>query len=109
VSLRKDAGITTGINTMSSPRQKRKREEGLDDGNRVIKRSKLAGSSTDVVNTDVEECEPDIGDVHSIKVAETDSLAGCDSETYGNRVQLLPSELASRAATLRISIDQRAS
>jgi hypothetical protein len=61
-------------------------KEGLDDGGRVIKRSKLAGSSTEVVNTDVEERELDIGDAHSIKVAEIDSLAGCDSETYGNRI-----------------------
>jgi Fungal protein kinase len=86
VSLRKDLGISTGITSMSSSRPKRKREEGLDSGSGVIKRSKLAGSPTDVVNTDVEEHEPDIGDAYSIKVAETDSLAGCDSETYGNRV-----------------------
>jgi hypothetical protein len=84
VSLRKDLGIGTGITTMSSSGRKRKREERHDGG--VIKRSKLADSRTDVVHTDAEEREPDIGDTHSIKVAETNSLAGCDSETYGNRV-----------------------
>lgn len=34
----------------------------------------MADSHTDVVHTDVEERESDIGDEHSIKAAETDSL-----------------------------------
>ena len=59
----------------------------------MVKRSKLAGSSTDIVKTGV---ELDIGDVHGIKVAETDSLAGCDSETYGNRVHFCLVSLPAR-------------
>jgi len=31
-------------------------------------------------------CNPDATDVHSIQESETDSLAGCESETYGNRI-----------------------
>jgi hypothetical protein len=95
VSPQKDLGIGIGITTMSSSGRKRKKDEGHDGG--VIKRSKLADSHSDVVHTDVEERKSDIGDEHSIKVAKTNSLVGCDSETYSNRVHCcLVSSLAGR-------------
>jgi hypothetical protein len=46
----------------------------------------LAGGCTDMANLDIKKREPDIGVIHSIKEAEADSLTGCDSGTYGNRV-----------------------
>ena len=82
-------GISTSSTTVSSSGQKRKRDkEFIADNGR--KRSKSGESLSDVANVeitgDAEKCEPDTTDLYSIQEAEADSLAGCESETYGNRI-----------------------
>jgi Fungal protein kinase len=78
-------GISTSSTTISSSRHKRKREERFADGGGAIKRSRSGDSGTSLANVHVEH-EPDTTDVHSIQEAEPDSLVGCESETYGNRI-----------------------
>jgi hypothetical protein len=80
-------GISTSNTTISSSGQKRKRDEEFVDGSGGMKRSKSGGSRTDVeIATDAERGEPDTTNLHSIQEPEPDSLAGCGSETYGNRI-----------------------
>jgi len=81
-------GINTSSTTISSSGQKRKRDDRFVDGRGGIKRSKSDDSQTDVadVGADLKGYEPDTGDAHSVEEAEADSLAGRESETYGNRV-----------------------
>jgi hypothetical protein len=51
-----------------------------------MKRSKSGDSRTDIkIAMDAENGDPDTTD-HSIQEPEPDSLAGCESETYGNRI-----------------------
>jgi Fungal protein kinase len=71
-------GIGTSSTSMSSG-QKRKREEGFADGDGGVKRSRSVDDRTGNRN-------PGTTDVHSIQETEADSLAGCESETYGNRI-----------------------
>ncbi|OBT65100.1 hypothetical protein VE03_05283 [Pseudogymnoascus sp. 23342-1-I1] len=79
-------GISTSSTTISSSGQKRKRD-GFVNGSGGTKRSKSGDSRTDVeIATDAESGDPDITDFHSIQEPEPDSLAGCESETYGNRI-----------------------
>ena len=53
-----------------------------------MKRSESGNSRTDVANVDssmdAENREQDTTDLHSVKEAELDSLAGCESEAFGN-------------------------
>lgn len=81
-------GISTSRPTISSSGQKRKREEGFVDGCGGMKRSKSDDSQTAVagVNVDVKETELDTGDIYSVEEPEADSLAGRESEGYGNRI-----------------------
>ena len=79
-------GISTSSTTISSSGQKRKRD-GFVDENGGMKRSKSGDSRADVeIAKDAENGEPDTTDLHSIQEPELDSLAGCESETYGNRI-----------------------
>ncbi|KAH6725072.1 hypothetical protein BKA61DRAFT_42781 [Leptodontidium sp. MPI-SDFR-AT-0119] len=82
-------GISTSSTTISSSGQKRKRDEGFVDGNSG-KRSRSIESRSNVADVeiivDAEKREPDTTSHHSIQEAEPDSLAGCESETYGNRI-----------------------
>ncbi|KAL5354469.1 hypothetical protein ACLOAV_000558 [Pseudogymnoascus australis] len=79
-------GIGTSSTTISSSGQKRKRD-GFVDGSGGLKRSKSGDSRTDVeIATDTETGDPDTANLHSIQEPEPDSLAGCESETYGNRI-----------------------
>ena len=53
-----------------------------------MKRSKSGDNQTGVeIVTDAENGEPDTTDLHSIQEPEPDSLAGCESGTYGNRIR----------------------
>jgi hypothetical protein len=74
----------TSSTTISSSGQKRKRDEGFIDGCGGMKRSKSDDSHTVDVDTDVRKYEPDTGNIHSVEEAEADSLAGRESEAYGN-------------------------
>ena len=82
-------GISTSSTTISSSGQKRKRDGEFVDGNSV-KRSRSIESRSNVadveITMDAEKREPDTTGHHSIQEAEPDSLAGCESETYGNRI-----------------------
>jgi hypothetical protein len=100
-------GIGASSATTSSSGQKRKRDERLDGGSR-LKRSKSDGSHASATNAHTKEGELDEIGAHSIQEpvvdslaacriewelnnvdstqAGTDSLTGCESETYGNRV-----------------------
>jgi Fungal protein kinase len=69
---------------ISSSGQKRKRDEGFIDGCGGMKRSKSDDSHTVDVDTDMRKYEPDTGNIHSVEEAEVDSLAGRESEAYGN-------------------------
>ncbi|OBT62389.1 hypothetical protein VE03_08552 [Pseudogymnoascus sp. 23342-1-I1] len=81
-----------GCGVAFSPRfrrlgRKRKRDEGFVDGSGGMKRSKSGDSRIDVViATDAEKAEPEVTGLHSIQEPEPDSLAGCESETYGNQI-----------------------
>ena len=80
-------GITTSSTPISSSGQKRKRDERSAPEIGAVKRSRSDDSQIVAVNAepDVKERELDSFD-HSIEEPEADSLAGCESETYGNRV-----------------------
>jgi hypothetical protein len=82
-------GISTSSTTISSSGQKRKRDEELVDGNSG-KRSRSIESRSNMADLEitlgVEKREPDTTGHHSIQEAEPDSLVGCESETYGNRI-----------------------
>ncbi|KFY04008.1 hypothetical protein V490_00025 [Pseudogymnoascus sp. VKM F-3557] len=79
-------GFSTSSTTISSSGQKRKRD-GLVDGSGGMKRSKSGDSRTDEeIATDAENGDPDTSSLHSIQEPEPVSLAGCESETYGNRI-----------------------
>jgi len=71
---------------ISSSGQKRKRDEGFVTGHGEIKRSKSDDSQTDVTNHNTEGYESNTHIVHSVEEAEADSLAGQESEAYGNRI-----------------------
>ncbi len=74
---------------VSSSGQKRKRDEGVVDGSGGMKRSKSRDGRTDVeIATGAEKDEPDTSRLHSIQEPEPepDSLAGYESDTYGNRI-----------------------
>ncbi|KAG9238033.1 hypothetical protein BJ875DRAFT_532559 [Amylocarpus encephaloides] len=75
-------GNSTSDATISSTGQKRKRDKGFVDGRSGIKRFRSDGNQADVANVDtnVKEREPDTCGV------EDDSLAGRESEAYGNRI-----------------------
>lgn len=81
--------ISTSGTTTSSSGQKRKRDE-LVFGNSSGKRSKSVKSRLSVANveTTVGAEKPELGTTahHSIQETRLDSLAGCKSETYGNRI-----------------------
>ncbi|KAL5318088.1 hypothetical protein ACEPPN_015192 [Leptodophora sp. 'Broadleaf-Isolate-01'] len=79
-------GISTSSTPISSSGQKRKRDEGLVNGRGGIKRSKSDDSQTDVVDHNTKGYESSTHDVHSVEEAEADSLAGQESEAYGNRI-----------------------
>jgi hypothetical protein len=81
-------GISTSSTTISSSRQKRKRDDSFVKGNGAMKRAKSDDSQTDVadVDADVKGYEPDTGDIHSIEEAEVDSLSGRESDAYSNRI-----------------------
>jgi Fungal protein kinase len=84
-----DLGISTSSTTTLSSGQKRKRDEGYVERSGGMKRSKSGDSQTGMANveiTDAENREPDTTDIRSIQEAEPDSMAGCESETYGNRI-----------------------
>jgi len=82
-------GISTSSTTISFSRQKKTRDEEFVDGNSG-KRSRSIESRSNMadveITMDAEKREPDTTDLHSIQEAEPDSLAGCESETYGNRI-----------------------
>lgn len=82
-------GISTSSATISSSGQKRKRDEAFVDGNSG-KRSRSIDIRSNVVDVeitvDTKKREPDTTGHYSIQEAEPDSLAGCESETYGNRI-----------------------
>jgi len=81
-------GITISSTSISSSGQKRKRDERSAPEIGTIKRSKSDDSQMVTANPepDVKEHELDNFNVHSIEEPEADSLAGCESETYGNRI-----------------------
>jgi len=72
-----DLEINTSSTSISSG-QKRKKE-AFADGSGGIKRSRSGDGRTG--NRDLNTT-----DIHSIQETEADSLAGCESETYGNRI-----------------------
>ena len=79
-------GISTSSTTISLSGQKRKRD-GFVGRSGGMKRSKSGDSRTDVeIATDAENGDPGSINLHSIQESEPDSLAGCGSETYGNRI-----------------------
>jgi len=80
-------GITTSSTSISSG-QKRKRDERFAPETSAIKRSGSDDSQVVAANAepDVKENELDNFNLHSIEEPEADSLAGCESETYGNRI-----------------------
>ncbi|KAG9240328.1 hypothetical protein BJ878DRAFT_571127 [Calycina marina] len=80
-------GITTSSTSISSG-QKRKRDERFGPETGAIKRSRSDDSQVVAANAepDLKENELDNFNVHSIEEPEADSLAGCESETYGNRI-----------------------
>ncbi|KAH6667434.1 hypothetical protein B0J14DRAFT_619990 [Halenospora varia] len=80
-------GITTSSTSISSG-QKRKRDERVAPETGAIKRSRSDDSQVVPANAkpDVKENELDNFNIHSIEEPEADSLAGCESETYGNRI-----------------------
>jgi hypothetical protein len=86
VRSRSSVGRLTGSTTISSSGQKRKRDEEFIDGSGGRKRFKSGDSGTDVANVQVKERDPDIANIYSVEEAETDSLAGMECETYGNRI-----------------------
>jgi hypothetical protein len=77
--------ISTSSASISSSGQKRRRDERLVDDCGGMKRSKSGDGQTDA-NVDLKENELCPGDAYSVEEAKTDSLAGCESETYGNRI-----------------------
>jgi hypothetical protein len=81
-------GVSTNSTALSSSSQKRQRKNGFVDGS--VKRSKSSDSRPGVTNVkitaDNKNNEPDRSDLHSIQEAEPDSLAGRESETFGNRI-----------------------
>jgi hypothetical protein len=81
-------GITTSSTPVSSSGQKRKRVERSAPESGAMKRSKSDDSQMVAANPepDVKEHEQDISNVQSIEEPEADSLAGRESETYGNRI-----------------------
>lgn len=79
-------GIGHSGTTISSSGQKRKRDDGFVDGRCRMKRSKSDESQTDVTKVDVQGRLLDTEAIHSIEEAKANSLAGRESETYGNRV-----------------------
>ncbi|KAH9205216.1 hypothetical protein DL95DRAFT_528943 [Leptodontidium sp. 2 PMI_412] len=83
-------GINTSSTSISSAGQKRKRDERSAPEIGAVKRSRSRSDDSQVVamsaEPDVKEYELDNFNVHSIEEPETDSLAGCESEAYGNRV-----------------------
>ena len=78
-------GITSSSTSISSG-QKRKRDERFAPG--AVKRSRSNDSQVVAANAepDVKENEFNNFNIHSIEEPEADSLAGCESETYGNRI-----------------------
>jgi Fungal protein kinase len=81
-------GIATSSTSISPAGQKRKRDERSAPEIGAVKRSRSDDSQ--VVAT---SAEPDVKghgldnfNVHSIEEPEADSLAGCESEAYGNRI-----------------------
>ncbi|TEY37182.1 hypothetical protein BOTCAL_0526g00030 [Botryotinia calthae] len=80
-------GSTSG--TTASSGQKRKRDGVVDDEN-VGKRNRSINSRSSVANVenavDTENHELETAGQYSIEEAKPDSLGGCGSETYGNRI-----------------------
>ncbi|CZR52492.1 uncharacterized protein PAC_02369 [Phialocephala subalpina] len=81
-------GITISSTPISSSGQKRKRDERFAPEISAIKRSRSKDSQVITISA-----EPDIKEhglnnfnVHSVEEPETDSLAGYESEAYGNRI-----------------------
>jgi len=81
-------GNATSRTPVSSSGQKRKRDEGSAPESGAMKRSKSDDSQMVAANPepDVKGHEQDIPKVQSIEDPEADSLAGGESETYGNRI-----------------------
>ncbi|CZR65577.1 uncharacterized protein PAC_15477 [Phialocephala subalpina] len=81
-------GINTSSTSISSAGQKRKRDERSAPEIGAIKRSISDNSQVIAISAepDVKEHELDNFNVHSIEEPEADSLAGCESEAYGNRI-----------------------
>lgn len=80
----KGLGTSPSSATTSSGR-KRKEAEGFV-GSSVRKRSKSSDSRSGLAKVQTKEYEPGTAIVYSIQETESDSLAGCQSETYGNRI-----------------------
>ncbi|CAM6004313.1 unnamed protein product [Sphagnum balticum] len=81
-------GVSTNSAPLSPAGQKRPTEEGLL--HESAKRSKSSDSRSGVANArtkvDPQHGEPHPSDYHSIQEADPDSLAGSESETFGNRI-----------------------
>ncbi|KAH6667703.1 hypothetical protein B0J14DRAFT_601254 [Halenospora varia] len=104
-------GISTSSTTISSSGQKGKRDEEFVDGNSRKRSRSIESRSivTDVeITVDAEKREPDTTGHRSIQEAEPDSLAGCESETYGNRIHCCLVGFPSGPATPRIQVSWRA-
>jgi hypothetical protein len=71
-----------------SPGQKRKQADRSTSAPGAVKRSRLNNSQvvTENVEADAKEHELSHLNVHSLEESEADSLAGCESESYGNRI-----------------------
>jgi hypothetical protein len=84
-----DLGISTSSATIPSSGRKRKTDGEFVDRN-LGKRSRSIENRSNAADVetivDVENREPDTTSLHSIQEAEPDSLVGCESETYGNRI-----------------------
>jgi hypothetical protein len=81
-------GITTSSTSISSAGQKRKRDERSTPEIGAVKRSRSDDSQVVATCAEpgVKEHGLDNFNVHSIEEPEVDSLAGCESEAYGNRI-----------------------
>ncbi|CAM6001881.1 unnamed protein product [Sphagnum balticum] len=81
-------GITISSTLVSSSWQKRKRDERSGPKIGVIKRSRSDNSQFVATSAepDIKQYGLDNFNVQSVKEPETNSLAGCESKAYGNRI-----------------------
>ncbi len=77
-------GISPSSTTTSS-RRKRKTEDFVN-GSRARKRSNSSDGRSGLAKVQTKEHKSDTTELHTIEEVESDSLAGCENETYGNRI-----------------------